>query len=275
MDGRPVPLGYQVDNRKLIINEQEANLVIHIMQRYLELGSVSQLADEINKQGHRTKVQRRTSGPHRGGCLFRRGTLYHLLANRIYLGELVHKGIWFEAEHPAIVPQHLWDAVQQKLAARASGSSRPLNAKQPALLLGLTTDGEGRAMTSSHATKAGKRYRYYVTRPNLIDGSPAWRVNGHDLERLILERPVAMLSDRQQLCDLAGDRPADVIAQMFGRADYMILRFANRQASDKAMALASIVDSIQLHEERIELCINPAKTATALGWKVCPAICFC
>ena len=68
--GGPVPLGYEVDNRKLIINQTESDLVRHIYQRYLELNSVVELADELNQQGHRTKVRQRTSGPHKGGCNF-------------------------------------------------------------------------------------------------------------------------------------------------------------------------------------------------------------
>ena len=102
--GGPVPLGYDVEARKLIPNEAEAELVRHIYRRYLALRSVEDLADELNSHGHRTKVQNRASGPHRGGCPFRRGTLYHLLANRIYRGELGHKGEFFPAEHAAIIP---------------------------------------------------------------------------------------------------------------------------------------------------------------------------
>jgi hypothetical protein len=75
-----VPLGYEVHERKLIVHDGEADLVRHIFQRYLELSSVVALADELNAAGHRTKLQSRSSEPHRGGCLFRRGTLYHLLS---------------------------------------------------------------------------------------------------------------------------------------------------------------------------------------------------
>ena len=90
--GGPVPLGYEVQDRKLIVNETEAKQVRHIMQRYLALGTVPALVDELGREGYRTKVQRRTSGPHKGGCVYRRGTLYHLLQNRIYRGMTVHKG---------------------------------------------------------------------------------------------------------------------------------------------------------------------------------------
>jgi DNA invertase Pin-like site-specific DNA recombinase len=151
--GGTVPLGYDVANRRLVVNETEASLVRQIYARYLELGSVVELADVLNAQGHRTKLQQNASGPHRGGCIFRRGTLYHLLSNRIYLGQVVHKGEAFAGEHPPIVSAALWDAVQAKLAGNASGTSRRLRSQQPSLLVGLTYDGEGRAMTPSHATK--------------------------------------------------------------------------------------------------------------------------
>lgn len=90
--GGPVPLGYIVRDRKLIIEPVEAEQVRHIMRRYLVLGSVRVLVEELNADGYRTKVQNRTSGPHKGGRLYRRGTIYHMLANRIYRGDIVHKG---------------------------------------------------------------------------------------------------------------------------------------------------------------------------------------
>jgi len=83
-----------------------------VYRLYLELGSVIELAEELNRQGHRTKLQVRASGPHRGGCSFQRGILYHLLSNQIYLGKVAHKGEYFAGEHPAIVPTGLWEAAQ-------------------------------------------------------------------------------------------------------------------------------------------------------------------
>ena len=145
--GGPVPLGYNVQARKLVVDKTEADLVRYIFQRYFELASVVELAEALNQAGYRTKLQVRTSGPHRGGCLFQRGTLYHLLSNRIYLGQMVHKGEHFAGEHAAIIDAELWETVQTKLKSNASGTSRRLRSKQPSLLVGLVFDGEGRAMT--------------------------------------------------------------------------------------------------------------------------------
>jgi site-specific DNA recombinase len=263
--GGPVPLGYEVDARKLVINPQEAELVRHTYQRYLEMSSVVELADELNARGYRTKIQNRASGPHRGGCIFRRGTLYHLLSNRIYLGQMVHKGEYFAGEHPAIIPADLWDAVQAKLRANASGTSRRLKSQQPSLLVGLVFDGEGRAMTPSHATKPGKRYRYYVTRPDQLDDAPAWRVSAHDLERLVCERLSDLLIDQQFLCDLAAGNTADVIQQVLARADLIAANLRSGPAREQASLLPVMIARIDLHEAGIDLTVDKSLLGSALG----------
>jgi DNA invertase Pin-like site-specific DNA recombinase len=219
--GGPVPLGYEVKDRKLLVKPNEAEQVRHIMRRYLALCSVPALAEELEREGYRTKVQRRTSGPHKGGCVYRRGTLYHLLSNRIYRGMTVHKGQAHAGEHEPIVDEDLFDQVQQKLAENASGSSRRRKHRQPSLLTGKLFDGEGRAMTPSHATRPNKRYRYYVTRPDDVDVSPAWRVPAHDLEQLVCGSVASRLTERGSILDLQeeGEFEAAVLQQVLARAD--------------------------------------------------------
>ena len=256
--GGPVPLGYQVANRKLLVHEDEAQLVRHIMQRYLQVGSVVELADELNAQGYRTKVQKNASGPHRGGCMFRRGTLYHLLANRIYIGDLVHKGDHFSGEHAAIISQDLWNAVQATLKGRASGTSRRIKAQQPSLLAGLVFDGEGRAMTPSHATKASRRYRYYITRPDQLDESAAWRVSAHDLEQLVSERLSALLTDQPFICELASGSNADDVQQALSRADLAAASLRSGSAHSKAEHLAALLERIDLRQDEIAMTIDRA-----------------
>ena len=270
--GGPVPLGYEVDNRKLVINQKEADLVRHIYQRYLELPSVVELADELNRQGQRTKVQNRASGPHKGGCIFRRGTLYHLLSNRIYLGEIVHKGEYFTGEHPAIVPIKLWEAVQDKLKASASGTSRRLKSQQPSLLIGLVFDGEGRAMTPSHATKPGKRYRYYVTRSDQLDDAPAWRVSAHDLERLVCDRMSEQLTDQEFLCGLAEGGSAESIQQMLAKADLAAATLRSGSVPARHGLIAPMITRIDLGEEAIDLTVDRIGLASAIGLVLDPDV---
>jgi hypothetical protein len=262
--GGTVPLGYDVASRRLVINETDARLVRHIYGRYLELGSVVELAEELNAQGHRTRLQQGASGPHRGGCIFRRGTLYHLLSNRIYLGQIIHKGEHFAGEHPAIVPEDLWNAVQAKLAGNASGTSRRLRSLQPSLLVGLVVDGEGRAMTPSHATRPGRRYRYYITRPDQLDGTPAWRVSAHDLEHLVCSRLSELLTDSQALCDIAHDAGAETIQAMLRKADLLAAALRSGPARERAELLAAVIIRVELGEECIEMVIEPERLAAVL-----------
>ncbi|WP_428332623.1 recombinase family protein [Novosphingobium sp.] len=262
--GGTVPLGYDVEDRRLITNEVEADLVQTIYRRYLVLPSVVELADELNRQGHRTKIQNNASGPHRGGCTFQRGTLYHMLANRIYIGELGHKGVFFPAEHPAIVPPDLWAAVQAKLKANAQGTSRRIRAGQPSLLAGFIFDGEGRAMTPSHATKPGKRYRYYITRPELLDGSPAWRLSAPDVEKMVCERLSDFLSDAHGLCALAPNASADETQRMLARADIMAAAMRSGSAHARIELLGQLVRRVALIDDRIDLTISAVKLGHAL-----------
>jgi site-specific DNA recombinase len=265
--GGPVPLGYDVRNRKLIVNETEAELVRHIMRRYIALGSVAELVDELAHEGHRTKLQINASGPHRGGCVFRRGTLYHLLANQIYRGKLVHKGEYFDAEHEPIVPEELWNAVQDVIALRTQGHSRRLKAKHPSLLVGRLTDGEGRAMTPNHASKPGVRYRYYTTRPDCLDGTPAWRVSAHDLEQLVCTRIAELAVDQHALCALLGDAADDgqLVRTVIAAGDVMAAQLRSGEFAARAEIIGRVAAEVVLQDDRVDILLSPERLLAALG----------
>jgi site-specific DNA recombinase len=164
MGGVP-SLGYDIKNRKLVVNETEAETVRLIFRRYLELGCVSKLARSLERDGIVSKRWTTQAETVRGGAAFARGALYHLLQNRIYLGMIVHKAEAYPGEHEPIVPQELWDQVQSKLAGNSPAANREIESTpvdQP--LLGKLFDDRGNKMSPVHATKKnGVRYRYYVS----------------------------------------------------------------------------------------------------------------
>ena len=112
MGGHP-PLGYDVRDRKLVVNPAEAELVRLIFRRFLDLGSALLLIRELNAQGHRTKSWTTQAGTFREGRPFDKGTLYKILRNRTYLGEAVHKGKSYPGEHEPIVDRATWDRVHR------------------------------------------------------------------------------------------------------------------------------------------------------------------
>jgi site-specific DNA recombinase len=137
--GGTIPLGYDVRDRKLIMNEAEAATVRVIFQRYLTLGCVSRLQVELDRKGVRSKQRILISGRVLGGCSFGRGALYHLLRNRIYRGEVVHKGIAYPGEHEPILNEELWNDVQARLSGNLA-RRRQARVESGALLGGLIFD---------------------------------------------------------------------------------------------------------------------------------------
>lgn len=192
MGGRPM-LGYKPSGRTLEIDPKEAPIVVHIFQRYLALGSVHALRDDLKRDGIRSKSWITRSGVQAGGGVLERGALYHLLRNRHYLGEITHKGQSYPGQHPAIVPADLFEAVAAKLSqnavARRDAPLRPGGSP----LAGLLFDQAGHRMSPSHARgKSGRPHRYYVSRPILAGKSDTavaiQRAPARELESVVAER---------------------------------------------------------------------------------------
>ena len=162
MGGVP-PLGYRVRDRRLVIVDGEAEIVRTIFRRYAELGSVRLLKEELEARGIRSKSWTSASGRLIGGKPFSRGALYLMLQNRLYRGEIVHKGQSHPGEHTPIIDQPLWNTVHEQLAANTAARNSGTRTHQPSLLAGMLFDDDGNRMTPSHAVKQGTRYRYYVS----------------------------------------------------------------------------------------------------------------
>jgi site-specific DNA recombinase len=161
MGGVP-PLGYDVVERKLVVNEREAALVRDIFRRYAEHGSAARLVRELEIEGHTTKAWVTQSGRERLGRSIDQQYLFTLLRNRIYLGEICNHETWYSAQHDPIISQELWDAAHAFIERRKQ-APREHRAKHPALLAGLLFAPDGQRMLHSFVKKKnGRQYRYYV-----------------------------------------------------------------------------------------------------------------
>jgi site-specific DNA recombinase len=151
---------------KIAVVEDEAERVRLIYRRYLELSGVNALVRDLRDKDVRTKMRLRATGAAHGGIPFERGSLFYLLRNRFYIGEVKYKGEILPGEQPAIMERQLYDAVQQKLTDQWSHRNHA-KTRSDHLLTGLLYDDAGHRMIPTHATKAGLRYRYYVSLPHL------------------------------------------------------------------------------------------------------------
>ena len=160
--GGGIPLGYDVKDKKLVVNKSEAETVRFIYRRYLDLKCLRRLKVELDEKGIVSKQRTNSSGRNPGGVRLTYGPLAYLLKNRTYLGEMGHKGKWFAGEHDAIIDPALFDAVQELLKSN-SVIRRQQRSDHQSLLTGLLFDDRGNRMSPSFSTKRGVRYRFYVS----------------------------------------------------------------------------------------------------------------
>jgi DNA invertase Pin-like site-specific DNA recombinase len=195
MGGMP-PLGYDVVDRKLLVNETEAELIRHIFKRFLQIGSATKLVRELAKKGYRNKSWVTQQGRHRQSGPVTKSALYRILTNRVYLGEAVHKGTAYPGEHTAIIDRKTWDRVQTILAENRRTRANHTRAQTPALLRGLIFAPTGHAMTPSHARKNGRLYRYYVSTEAIKKGyseCPVRSIPAGEVEEVVLAQVRALL----------------------------------------------------------------------------------
>jgi DNA invertase Pin-like site-specific DNA recombinase len=166
MGGVP-PLGYDIIDRKLVINEAEAKAVQHIFARFAEIGSVTDLVLELRKTGYRSKTYLSQSGRTKEGRYLDKGTLYKILGNRVYIGDIGHKGQYYPGLHQGIIDREIWDKTQA-IKAIDPHIRKIQNHHIPSALLKsvMRCSGCDSGMTPTHTRKNGKLYRYYS--PNAV-----------------------------------------------------------------------------------------------------------
>lgn len=252
--GGSIPLGYQVRDRKLIVDETEAEAVRHVLRTYCELGSVRLLQARLAAEDVTSKSGRRLV----------HGALSHMLHNRTYRGEVTHKGHVYAGEHTAIVDEALWDPVQSLLAENRVSHISGSNADYPSLLAGLAYDGDGETRLSpTHAVKAGKRYRYYVsrtlvtaTRSSSPDGR---RVPAHDLEQLVIGQVRRFLTDGAALFAALEPIIPSVAERrrVLDQASRLARNWPQLGAAEVRRILLGLLVRVSLHPDRIDLHLRP------------------
>src|SRR5256886_6021751 len=187
--GGPVPLGYAAADKKILVVPAEAAAVRTIFARYLALGSVRALAEDLDRRGICSKPWRLSNGRAVGGRRFGVGALAYLLKNRFYIGEVVYRGEVHRGEQEPILNSALFEAVQAKLAAQAVARRCRLRGS-PAILSGRFFDNRGNRMSPTHANKGGARYHYYVSQAVLQRKPPPAgsisRVAAAEIEALVI-----------------------------------------------------------------------------------------
>ena len=269
MGGYP-PLGYDVLERKLILNAAEAETVREIFHRYQRIANIRELKSDLDRSGIVTKSRIDRNGRPTGGKSFSRGALAQMLQNRIYLGEIVHKGAGYPGEHAAIINSDLWDAVAKSLKANRSNRESSVGVKEPSLLKGLLFDSDGSRMIPSHAVKSGKRYRYYVSQ-TLIDGKRASsrsgrRIPAGDIERLVSDRLKEFFASRVEVHEMLLPFKLEAVdqQQVLARASALTRHWPTQAPSARCQTLRSVIRHVVVEPSQIKIELDRSRTLGAL-----------
>ena len=270
MGGMP-PLGYDVKDRKLVINDGEARTVVDIYRRYLALKSVHALMDGLAGAKIRSKRRVRPDGTGYGGQKLSRGALYLMLQNRTYRGEVTHKGKSYPGEHPAIIEQPLWDKVQAVLAKNRIERTTGARTKHPSLLTSLVFDETGERLTPSYSVKKGTRYRYYVSTALLTGAgrnrSSGRRIPAGNLEGLVIDRLRAFFADPAAVLDAIDDESHSSSGQrqLIERARQVAEELGAQAPNEIRTTLMTLLCRVEIKPEEIEVNISRCRLAALLA----------
>ena len=264
MGGQP-SLGYDVKDKKLIVNKAEAETVRHIFRRYIELKSVRLLKADLEAVGIVSKARTASDGGRYGQKPLARGALYLMLQNRIYRGETVHKDKSYPGEHEALVDEALWNEVQALLASNRVDRMPGTTDRQPSLLAGILFDARGERMTPTHATKRGTRYRYYVSR-SLLAGKAkdlGQRIPAVGLEALVTRRIRDWIADPAGLYHALQKVAPDAAKQkrLIERTKHCAATWQDLNPNDRRTLLRAIVARVQVFADRIDIIVDQAQVA--------------
>jgi site-specific DNA recombinase len=256
------PLGYDVRERKLIVNQAEAGTIRHIFERYLELGRVRLLMRELQARGIVTGIKVSKNGNTRAAKPFSRGGLYHILSNPVYVGEVSHKRVRYPGQHEPIVSRELWDRVQGRLHSQAArtGEGRKTHAPHSPLS-GKLFDEDGEPLYVQGGAKDGRRYRYYVSKSLVTgearDSEKAWRVSAPEVERVVCAAAGNLLSDHGAIAQALEESGIDGLRLprvLESGRDWVerLLPSGNEAAS----ALAQLTERVELRGDGIRIALK-------------------
>ena len=267
MGGLP-PLGYDVKDKKLVVNKTEAATVKTLFQLYMEQGSVPKVFAEVNRLGMVTK-KRCYRGRTTGGIPFTRGHLYQLFRNPIYAGEVRHKDKRYPGQHEAIIDPAVWNAVQRSMDDRAPARQSSTNTKQNCILTGLVFDEKKDRLSPSYCRKGGRRYRYYISKRLLHGASKndGWRIPADQLEQVVLKGLCNFLEDASRVTNAvhgAGALPGRLEDSVIA-AKGIAKEIKRSQSAEIAVQVRRLIERVDIDAGQLRIAVSRAGLSELVG----------
>jgi site-specific DNA recombinase len=260
-----VPLGYDCVERRLVVNQGEADIVREIFRQYLQQGCVSKLKEFLERKQIRSKVRTSNAGRTNGGATYSRGALYHLLNNRIYIGETVHRKESYIGQHEPIVPRDLWNKVAARLRENNQAHRIGKSHSTPSLLSGKLFDNNGVRFTPTHSVKNGKRYCYYTSQAVVrnTDTKPAIsRFPAQELEKFVMSQIHLFLQDPAKCTAGLRDKPTKDTATE--RAEKLAREWPTLESSKRHEFVRKVMRRVTIGQTAAWIDIDKTELLTAL-----------
>ncbi|MEZ5902048.1 MAG: recombinase family protein [Alphaproteobacteria bacterium] len=263
MGGRP-PLGYDIENRQLIVNEEDAKTARMIFELYLECGCVKNLKQELARRNVKSCPRVSKRGLNYGGKNFSRGALYNFLKNPVYIGKIKHHDQIHDGMHEAIISDELWYAVQDKLRNQAAHPRGTNKESQGNLLMGLIYTPDDSLYTPIYTKKKNKKYRYYFNQNLTEDKNHPQRFRArlpaHDLEKTVENAIRSELQTPEKLMEIL---ELDMVEDRH-MIDYLQSLFKNKELSD----FYKVIQKIIVHQDRLEISIHTKALSILFSEKI-------
>lgn len=248
--GGNIPFGFEVKDRKLFPKKQDAELVREIFRRYLDLGCVRRLYNDLSMKGIKSVR----------GKIMSRGTLYKMLSNPIYIGQIRHRNVCYAGQHEGIVDLKLWEQVQENLSANRIGQKKHYRKSADSLLAGKLFDANGEPLIVVHTNKKGRRYRYYISKSltanKRVNSADQWRLPTREIEGLITHTMTSFIRDQMVVTSALKD--AGVASHKWPH----ILAVLNE--ADGLIATQAYLKNVVLHSEHVEMTLSFAALDSAI-----------
>ena len=248
--GGKVPLGYSKEDKKLVVHKEDTQKVQMLFEKYLELKSVPKLMQYLEEEEIKTKTDK----------YFSKGQLYHLLANKVYIGKITHKDKVYEGEHDAIISEEIFEEVQKLLYENKVDKICGTKCSSNSLLAGLIFDDKNNLMTPSHSNNHGRRYRYYIStalKNNKETGSIS-KIPAGEVEKFIIETTKEFLKDKEQIQNIVSE-------YKISKQNKLIYTVQNIQDYSDPKLIRAIIYKIVISKNLIKITYNETSIKKVLN----------
>jgi DNA invertase Pin-like site-specific DNA recombinase len=263
MGGIP-PLGYDVKDRRLVINEAEATIVRDIFEGFSKSRSITNVVHQVREKGYRTKTYVSQKGNAREGRLMDKGYIYKLIKNPIYVGQIVHKDEIHPGLHESIIDKKLWEQAHQIFKINSRTRANESRRENGAALRGIIKCGGcNSGMIPTSTRRRGKLYRYYTPNAHMKKSCgecPIGNISAGEIENVVLLQLQSLLQTPDLValvwCAVKESDPDIAESMVKQRLENILVLWDELFPADQERLMRQLVERVVVKADGIEIFLH-------------------